>query len=140
MICGSGGGAVFWGQSGVSVAGSAVGWGVRGSRLLRAIPQKLTIKPGDCPHKPISRPNQPISPISPSAVPISPSASVNASPASSWTPTHDSRSGWFAIPFLCGSCIRSFPPVYPGARSVPIFSKVDERQAISKYAWKTVVP
>ncbi len=46
-------------------------------------------------------------------------ASVNASPASSWTPTHDSRSGWIATPFLCGSFIRSFPPVYPGARSVP---------------------
>ncbi len=46
-------------------------------------------------------------------------APVNASPTASRPPTHDSGSGWFAIPFLCGSCIRSFPPVYPGARSVP---------------------
>ena len=46
-------------------------------------------------------------------------AAVNASPTASRPPTHDSGSGWFAIPFLCGSCIRSFPPVYPGARSVP---------------------
>ena len=46
-------------------------------------------------------------------------APVNASPAASRPPTHDSGSGWIATPFLCGSFIRSFPPVYPGARSVP---------------------
>ena len=40
-------------------------------------------------------------------------------PAASRPPTHDSGSGWIATPFLCGSFIRSFPPVYPGARSVP---------------------
>ena len=43
---------MFWGQGGVWVADSAVGLGDRGSRLLRAVPQKLTIKPGDCPHQP----------------------------------------------------------------------------------------
>ena len=59
MICGSGGEAVFWGQRGVWVADSAVGWGDRGSRLLRAVPQKLTIKSGDCPHQPISPPRSP---------------------------------------------------------------------------------
>ena len=30
-------------------------------------------------------------------------------------PTHDSGSGWFAIPFLCDSFIHDSMPVYPGA-------------------------
>ena len=72
MICGSGG-AVFWGQSGVGVAGSAVGWGVRGSRLLRAVPQKLTINPVTVPISPPSaRPHQPHQPRPHQPVPISP--------------------------------------------------------------------
>ena len=58
---------------------------------------------------------------------------VNASPTASRPPTHDSGSEWFAIPFLCGSCIRSFPPVHPGARSGPYspdtFSPTPSRQS-----------
>ncbi len=30
-------------------------------------------------------------------------------------PAHDSRSGWFATPYLCDSYIRDSTPVYPGA-------------------------
>ncbi|MEI7538792.1 MAG: hypothetical protein WCJ76_16350, partial [Comamonadaceae bacterium] len=40
---------------------------------------------------------------------------VNASPTASRPPTHDSGSGWFAIPFLYDSFIRNSTPVYPGA-------------------------
>ena len=47
-------------------------------------------------------------------------ASVNASPAMSPAPAHDSRSGWFATPFLWGSFIPDFPPVYPGAFALPL--------------------
>ena len=43
------------------------------------------------------------------------SASVNASPAMSPSPAHDSRSAWFATPSLWGSFIPNSPPVYPGA-------------------------
>ena len=43
------------------------------------------------------------------------SASVNASPAMSPSPAHDSRSAWFATPSLWGSFIPYSPPVYPGA-------------------------
>ena len=42
-------------------------------------------------------------------------APVNASPTASRPSTHDSGSGWFAIPFLYDSCIRYSTPVYPGA-------------------------
>jgi len=42
-------------------------------------------------------------------------ASVNASPAMSPPPAHDSRSGWFATPFLWGSFLPDSLPVYPGA-------------------------
>jgi hypothetical protein len=42
-------------------------------------------------------------------------APANASPAMSPPPARDSRSGWFATPFLWGSCIPDFLPVYPGA-------------------------
>jgi hypothetical protein len=42
-------------------------------------------------------------------------ASVNASPAVLPPPAHDSKSGWFATPFLCGSFIRYSMPVSPGA-------------------------
>jgi hypothetical protein len=48
-------------------------------------------------------------------------ASVYASaPTSRWT-RQDSRSGWFAIPFLRGSLIPCNMPVYPGARVRPTF-------------------
>jgi hypothetical protein len=40
---------------------------------------------------------------------------VNASPVVLPPPAHDSGTGWFAIPFLCGSFIRNSMPVYPGA-------------------------
>ena len=43
------------------------------------------------------------------------SASVNASPAMSPPPAHDSRSTWFAAPSLWGSFLPDSPPVYPGA-------------------------
>jgi hypothetical protein len=43
------------------------------------------------------------------------SSSVNASPAMSPSPAHDSRSAWFATPSLWGSFIPYSPPVYPGA-------------------------
>ena len=42
-------------------------------------------------------------------------ASVNASPAVSPPPAHDSRSAWFATLSLWGSFIPDFLPVYPGA-------------------------
>src|ERR1700746_51271 len=42
-------------------------------------------------------------------------APVNASHPASRLTTHDSGSGWFARPFLCGSCIHDSSPVYPGA-------------------------
>ena len=42
-------------------------------------------------------------------------ASVNASPPALRLATHDSRSGWFATPFLCDSFIHYSTPVYPGA-------------------------
>jgi hypothetical protein len=42
-------------------------------------------------------------------------ASVNASPPALRLDTHDSRSGWFATPFLCDSFIHYSTPVYPGA-------------------------
>ena len=51
------------------------------------------------------------------------SASVNASPAMSPSPAHDSRSAWFATPSLWGSFIPYSPPVYPGAFGLsPIFA------------------
>ena len=43
------------------------------------------------------------------------SASVNASPAMSPPPAHDSRSTWFTTPSLWGSFLPDSPPVYPGA-------------------------
>ena len=42
-------------------------------------------------------------------------APVNASPAASRLPTHDSGPGWLATPFLCDSFIHYSTPVYPGA-------------------------
>ena len=50
------------------------------------------------------------------------SASVNASPAMSPSPAHDSRSAWFATPSLWGSFIPNSPPVYPGAFGQPAAS------------------
>ena len=50
------------------------------------------------------------------------SASVNASPAMSPSPAHDSRSAWFATPSLWGSFIPNSPPVYPGAFGLPPIS------------------
>jgi hypothetical protein len=47
-----------------------------------------------------------------------PSASVYASPAASRQPVQNSRSGWFATPFLQDSFILYFMPVYPGALDV----------------------
>jgi len=46
-------------------------------------------------------------------------ALVNASPAMLPWLAHDSGSGWFAIPFLCGSFIRYSLPVLTGAFSDP---------------------
>ena len=46
-------------------------------------------------------------------------ASVYASAPTSRRSRQDSRSGWFAIPFLQGSCIPCNMPVYPGARPRP---------------------
>src|ERR1700758_1318682 len=40
---------------------------------------------------------------------------VNASRAALRLPAHDSGAGWLARPYLYDSCIRDFPPVYPGA-------------------------
>jgi hypothetical protein len=40
---------------------------------------------------------------------------VNASRAALRLPAHDSGPGWLATPYLYDSCIRDFPPVYPGA-------------------------
>ena len=42
-------------------------------------------------------------------------APVNASMAALRLATHDSGSGWLAIPFLCDSFIHYSTPVYPGA-------------------------
>ena len=42
-------------------------------------------------------------------------APVNASMAALRLATHDSGSGWVAIPFLCDSLIHDSTPVYPGA-------------------------
>src|ERR1700747_1008123 len=39
----------------------------------------------------------------------------NASTAVLRPPSHGSRSGWFATPFLCDSFIHYFTPVYPDA-------------------------
>jgi len=44
-------------------------------------------------------------------------APVKASPVALRPLAHDSGSGWFATPFLCGSFIRDSEPVYPGAFS-----------------------
>ena len=44
-------------------------------------------------------------------------APVSASPVALRQLAHDSGSGWFATPFLCGSFIRDSEPVYPGAFS-----------------------
>ena len=44
-------------------------------------------------------------------------APVNASMAASRFATHDSGSGWIAIPFLYDSFIHNSTPVYPGALS-----------------------
>ena len=49
------------------------------------------------------------------------SASVNASPATSPSPAHDSRSAWFATPSLWGSFIPDSPPVYPGAFGLSLY-------------------
>src|SRR3954469_16098352 len=43
-------------------------------------------------------------------------ASVNGSMAALRLAMHDSRSGWFATPFLYDSFIHYSTPVYPGAR------------------------
>src|SRR6266849_489060 len=48
-------------------------------------------------------------------------APVNASPATSRPPAHDSGSSWFATPCLYGSFIRDSMPVYPGAPPAPFF-------------------
>jgi hypothetical protein len=42
-------------------------------------------------------------------------APVNASMAASRLATHDSGSGWLAMPFLCDSFIHYSTPVHPGA-------------------------
>jgi len=42
-------------------------------------------------------------------------APVNASPRRLPASAHDSGSRWFAIPFLCGSCIRDSLPALTGA-------------------------
>jgi hypothetical protein len=47
------------------------------------------------------------------------SASVYAWRAASRRPAQDSRSGWFATPFLQDSFILYFMPVYPGASGCP---------------------
>ena len=60
------------------------------------------------------------------------SASVNASPAMSPSPAHDSRSAWFATPSLWGSFIPNSPPVYPGAfGQLPNLGVRPRRTAIS---------
>src|SRR5262249_11356501 len=43
---------------------------------------------------------------------------VNASPATLRPPAHDSGPGWVASPFLYGSCIRYYSPVYPALSKV----------------------
>ncbi len=54
-------------------------------------------------------------------------APVNASPVMLPSRAHDSGSGWFAIPFLCGSCIRYSLPFLPGAfRLSPLLAPVLE--------------
>jgi hypothetical protein len=40
-------------------------------------------------------------------------------------PAHDSRSGWFATPYLCDSYIRDSAPVYPGA--LPVVPNIENR-------------
>ena len=45
-------------------------------------------------------------------------APVNASMAASRLATHDSGSGWLAMPFLCDSFIHYSTPDYPGAPTV----------------------
>src|SRR5271157_3684876 len=45
-------------------------------------------------------------------------APVNASPAALRLHSHDSGSGWFAIPFLWDSFLPCSMPVYPGALGV----------------------
>ena len=48
-------------------------------------------------------------------------APVNASPATSRPPAHDSGSSWFATPCLYGSFVRDSMPVYPGAPPDPFY-------------------
>ena len=63
------------------------------------------------------------------------SASVNASPAMSPSPAHDSRSAWFATPSLWGSFIPYSPPVYPGAFGQTPSEADPARHASSGPAW-----
>ena len=54
-------------------------------------------------------------------------ASVYASVAASRRPPQNSRSGWFATPFLQDSFIPDYMPVYPGARTKPVQLERSER-------------
>jgi hypothetical protein len=54
---------------------------------------------------------------------------VNASPAPSRTPTHDSGPPWIATPSMQGSLIPFSMPVYPGAPHVPCKSPYQARAA-----------
>src|SRR5208283_5479562 len=56
--------------------------------------------------------------VSDCAVPYPACAPVNASPAALRLHSHDSGSGWFAIPFLWDSFLPCSMPVYPGALGV----------------------
>ena len=58
------------------------------------------------------------------------SASVYASIRTSRFELQDSRSGWFAVPFLQDSFIPCNMPVYPGALSVPEISGGDRAAAL----------
>jgi len=60
-------------------------------------------------------------------------APVNASMAALRLTTHDSGSGWIAIPFLYDSFIRYSTPVYPGAHHGLLrqFSEVTKAASLS---------
>ncbi len=56
---------------------------------------------------------------------------VNASPASSRVPTHDSGPSWGASPSMYDSFIRYSMPVYPGALTVHRMGLVEEEPCVT---------
>jgi cell division inhibitor SulA len=89
-------------------------WGLRLRRVLRVL---AMAHPSMLPSAMLNGVGTPVAIISQlNTLPAC--APVNASMAALRLATHDSGSGWLAMPFLCDSFIHYSTPVYPGALSI----------------------